>query len=73
MCVGSELRGGVRGSREAALVDLTLGTGVSTRTPIAWIALRVDEGGRKVDSERWSVSGGGYDVARPGRWKILTP
>lgn len=56
--VGSGLRGGSARSREAALVDVTLGTGVSARLPIAWIVLGVDEGGRKVDSERWSVSGG---------------
>lgn len=41
---------GVWGSREQAILDVTLETGVSTRRPIAWIELRVDERGRKVDS-----------------------
>lgn len=43
---------GVRdGGNQAALVDVTLGTGVSTRQPIAWIDLGVDEGREKVDSD----------------------
>ena len=38
-------------------VDVTLETGVSTRLPIAWIELGVDEGGKK-----WTL----YDRPAPG-------
>lgn len=41
---------GLEGTEQAVL-DVTLETGVSTRQPITWIGLGVDEGGRKVDSE----------------------
>lgn len=51
-CVWFELRGeGNRGSREPRSAwRRKLGTGVSTRPPMAWIVLGVDEGDRKVGS-----------------------
>lgn len=49
VCCGCDLRGDDRDRGNQTRV--TLETGVSTRQPIAWIDLGVDEGGKKVDSE----------------------
>lgn len=50
---------GIEGTTQRFLVDGSLGTGVSTRQPIAWIDLGVDEGERK----KWTLSEG----PSPGR------
>jgi hypothetical protein len=62
LCDGVEWVFGDRGKQQR-LFDETLETGVSTRQPIAWIDLGVDE--RK--DEKWILGSGewAYDVRSP--------